>query len=218
MVNDHAHPPPATGEVAAYHTPEERVRTCALVRRRTVVTAYPEIVDGPSWPVELTGITPWSNDIEAQLTGSCIGSAITFFDTRYYANAARYRVGETYSFRMGALAYNLGLAQELEAEIEGGVKVSFKGAHAYLPASIGGSDAGPDEYWFHSPLLSGVEDTMLNGVALRGYPVALALPNDFEMALTVYAAAHSREPGIDAVAPGDDLTGYLWLQGYLSEP
>lgn len=201
--------------VAQYISSGAAVRMCVLARRNIVVTAYPQVLGGPEWPVEIAEIVPWRNGLEGQIVGTCMGAEVRFFDTTFYANRHRYTIGKTYRFRMGALAHRLGPANDLEAEVEGGAKVSLKGAHAYMPANLGVSGAEIDDYWFHSPLAGPTTVTEINGVELRGYPITLALPRDFEMSLTLYAASHTEGPGAGDLAPNDDLQGYLWLQGYL---
>ena len=200
------------GSLSLYIAPDENIRMCAWATRRRVLTAYPEVQGGPLWPLKLVATTPWQGGIEGHLTGECMGAEVRFFDTRFYVNKGKYRLGETYNFRMGALAYKLGPSQSWEVEIEGGANVSFAGACAYMPA---GDGADLDDYWFHSPLEGEVSSATLNDVALRGYPVTLALPSDFEMSLTLFAAPHTEDPNVQRIVPGEDLQGYLWLQGYL---
>jgi hypothetical protein len=211
-----AKPEVAPGGVTVYHTKSSSLDMVVIARRRVMESAFPRVTGGPVWPVTLVEVTPWQNGVEGQLTGVCQGTVVSFFDTQFYRYGHTYAPGETYDFRMGALAYSIGPAQEWEAETGDGVKVSFKGAHAYMPASLSGEGADIDDYWFHSPLLGNIEQAVVNGIEMRGYPIALALPKDFEMALTVYAAQHSEAPETANNAVGDDLQGYLWLQGHLA--
>jgi hypothetical protein len=207
-------PSRAENGLALYRSPDSAVSMSVLVRRHSVVTAFPQVIGGPKWPIELAEVIPWRNGLEGQLVGVCLGAEISFFDTSFYANRYTYAIGHTYDFRMGALAYRLGPALDLEAEVEGGAKVSLKGAHAYMPATMSGEGADIDDYWFHSPLDGPVTATTLNGIELRAYPITLALPHEFEMSLTLYAAPHAESPGTSDISPGDDLQGYLWLQGH----
>jgi hypothetical protein len=200
--------------IAIYRSPGDSVSMTVLVRRNSVVTAFPQVVGGPEWPIELTQIIPWRNGIEGQLVGVCLGAEVRFFDTSFYANRHTYTIGNIYDFRMGALAYHLSPGHDLEAEVEGGAKVSLKGAHAYMPANMSGEGAEIDDYWFHSPLDGSVTAIALNAIALRAYPITIALPHEFEMSLTLYAAPHAESPGTSDISPGDDLQGYLWLQGH----
>jgi hypothetical protein len=199
-----------------YRLEGDALNVVVLVRGKQVVTAYPAVAGIGPWPVTITQVHASRGEVEGRITGTCMGAAVTFFDTAFYRNHGRYRTGETYRFNMGALAYSLGPAPGLEAEIEGGVRLSLAGASAYMPAS--GSDGGEtDDYWFHSPVEGSVETAEVAGAALRIFPVTLGLPRDFPLHLRLCAAPHAEAPGTSELAPGDDVQGYLWLQGSLSD-
>ena len=110
----------------------------------------------------------------------------------------------------------LGRAADTEVETDMGAKVSLRGAHAYMPANLNNESADIDDYWFHSPLEGEVSSAELTGRRLRVFPVTVAIPEDFEMSLCLYAAEHVIEPDAAQVARGEDLEGFLWLQGYLA--
>jgi hypothetical protein len=205
------------GKGLAFRSEPGPVRTVVLVAEGILASAYPEVQDGPRWPIKVSEIIPWSNGMEAQIAGSCYGAEVRFFDTRYYTNKHRYRVGETYDFGMGALAYTLGRAVDKEAESDVGAKVSFKGAAAYMPAGTSDEHADIDDYWCHSPLEGEPVRAALAGNKLTGYPLIMAIPQDFEMRVKVFAAEHALAPDMAAVQIEDDLEGFLWLHGYLAE-
>jgi hypothetical protein len=196
------------------------LRTCVIVVDNVIASAYPEVEGGPVWPVRIDEIIPWANGIEGQISGSAYGALVRFFDTRFYANADKYKVGEIYNFNMGALAYTMGLAPEMEAQSDIGAKISFKGASAYMPASSGGvnnNDADIDDYWFHSPLEGEPVETSLMEQRLTGYPIIMAIPNDYELHITLYAADHALAADMALARLDDDLQGFLWLQGHLDD-
>lgn len=206
--------------VAAYRSKGEGVGVCVLVKEGKMESAYPEVWGGAVWPISVIEVVPWANGIEGQVTGTCLGATVSFFDTRFYANGAGYRVGETYNFRMSAIAYKVGLADDLEAESGTGdstSKVSFRGARAYMPATLSNESADIDDFWFYSPLEDSSSEVEIAGRTLQSYPITLALPEEFEMRLPLCAAQHTAAPETAGVEPGDDLTGFLWLQGYLEE-
>ena len=208
---------PGGGVGMAARSPGERVRACILVEDDQLVSAYPEAQGGTVWPIVVREVVPWANGVEGQISGECYGAAVSFFDTRFYANRGAYRVGDTYDFRMSAFAYVLRPAEDVEVDVESlGTKVSFRGARAYMPAGSSGQGADIDDYWFHSPLEGPVERTHFAGRELLVYPVTLAIPEHFDMSLPLYAASHATAPGMDQVKPEDDLEGFLWLQGHLA--
>src|SRR5438445_7348874 len=64
----------------------ERLHARILVVDDQLVTAYPEAEQGTIWPVTVSEIVSWANGVEGQITGTCQGAALSFFDTRFYAN------------------------------------------------------------------------------------------------------------------------------------
>jgi len=204
---------------AAYRSEGGRLRARVLVVQGQLVSAYPEADGGHVWPVTVRELVPWANGVEGQIAGDCNGATVSFFDTRFYANGHKYRVGETYDFQMGALAYTLGPALDKEALLDDGTgaKVSFRGACAYMPASLGNEDADIDDLWFHSPLGGKVEADQLADRRMSVYPITIAIPQGFEMNLDLYAADHAVLPSLADRKPGDDLEGFLWLQGRLAD-
>jgi hypothetical protein len=209
----------APGGGAAYHSSSSPVRVCVLVVGGTLESAYPEAYPGTEWPIVVREVVPWANGIEGQVAGECHGASVSFFDTRFYANRHKYRMGEQYNFRMSAFAYTVGRASDAEVEIDSGAKVSLKGARAYMPASLGNNaEADIDEYWFHSPLESAASEVVFVGKWLHALLITMALPDDFEMSVVLYAAGHTLDPNTNLDSTeGLDLEGYLWLQGYLSD-
>lgn len=207
--------PGSTDKGLAFYSEPGPIRACVLVANNTLVSAYPAVQEGPIWPITITEIVPWANGLEGQISGTCNGATIGFFDTRFYANQRKYDVGSTYNFHMGALAYTVGPAPMTEFDTDIGAKVSMDGAHAYMPASMENEQADIDDLWFHSPLERERSSAYLLGPPLQTYPIIMAIPDDFEMHVTLYAAQHVQAPEMRNIKPSDDLQGFLWLQGYL---
>jgi hypothetical protein len=200
----------------AFISAEGPVRARVLVRDNVFVSAYPDATGDKIWPVTVHDVVQWTSGVDAQILGECHGEAVRFFDTRYFVNRDRYTLGETYDFRMGALAYKLGAAGEMEAHSpQVGAAVSFAGAHAYLPADDPGADI--DDVWFHSPLEGEPVPAQLAGQSLAGYPIIVAIPGNFERSLVAYAATHALSGSPASIKPGEDITGFLWLHGCLAE-
>jgi hypothetical protein len=208
--------PGSTDKGLAFYSNGTPLRACVLVANQMLASAYPEVQDGPVWPITITEIIPWSNGLEGQITGTCHGAAVAFFDTRFYANWRRYDVGQTYDFHMGALGYTVGRAPQREVETELGAKVSLDGAHAYMPANLDNEAADVDDLWFHSPLEGEKDSAYLIGPPIYSYPIVMAIPEDFEMKLDVYCGPHVLAPDMKNIQPNDDIQGYLWLLGYLA--
>ena len=208
--------PGSTHKGLAFYSEPGPVRACVLVVNNMLASAYPEVQGGPIWPVTITELIPWANGVEGQVVGSCHGASLGFFDTRFYANQRRYDLGQTYNFHMGAFAYTLAPAPDTEFDTDAGARLSMKGAHAYMPANLDNDQADVDDLWFHSPLEREKEGAYLLGPPIYSYPIIMAIPNDFELQVNLYAAPHNLAPEMHNAKPGDDLQGYLWLQGHLA--
>ncbi len=204
------------GAGMAVHAPGDQLSATVLVINDKLASAYPIALEGYTWPITVDEVVPWANGIEGQITGTCHGARISFFDTRFYANRRKYKIRETYDFQLSAFAYVVGRAADVEFDSDIGAKVSLKGAHAYMPADLDNPTADIDDYWFHSPLESEVGGAELAGRHLRVYPIIIAIPDHFEMRINLYAARHTLDLEMEHVAPGDDLEGFLWLQGRMS--
>jgi hypothetical protein len=194
------------------------LQTCVLVdAQNRLVTAFPAVQGGHTWAVTVEELTPWANGLEGQVTGTSHGALIHFFDTRWWANHRRYATGQTYDFVINGLCYVLRPAEARQFELEGGRQASTEGMRAYLPAQAEGEDAGDiDDYWFQSPLDARRYDTF-GEVPLTIYTCALALPDDIPLTLDLYAAPHAQTAALADLPIGADVSGFLWLQGYLAE-
>jgi hypothetical protein len=194
------------------------LQACVLVDgQNRLVSAFPAVQGGHSWPIMVEGLTPWANGLEGQITGTCHGALVHFFDTRWWANHHRYTVGLTYEFRINGLAYVLRPAEARSFALESGQQASTRGMRAYLPAQAESEeDADIDDYWFQSPLDARRYETFA-AVPLTVYTCALALPDDVPLTLDIYAAPHAQSAALGDLPLGEDVSGFLWLQGYLRD-
>lgn len=95
--------------------------------RNELISFYPEM-NGAEIPVTLTTIHEWGNGLEATLEGTiCNGEHnIAFFDTRYIAHKGKYKIGETYAFRIAALAGDCECVENPTFKFEGQQAIDFK--------------------------------------------------------------------------------------------
>lgn len=71
------------------------------------IDMFPVIQNGVEVPLTVTHIEEWKSNVEAILTGVTAGGfEIIFFDTNYAKNKDTYTLGETYNFKLSALAYS----------------------------------------------------------------------------------------------------------------
>lgn len=217
----------------------EPVRVNALIavveegKQNNVVSAYPEC-DGAEVKVKLAAIHEWAAGAEATLEGTVLGEAerqIAFFDTRYALHKGTYRIGETYTFRLAAFAYNAevvpkperefrmvgedaaqrreALGQKPEFEKDGSVKpLIFR--MDQMVAFFQSSVAYPDDAEFQSPVFKPVKALTMCGTPFYRLEVAIARENsDVIVPLIAKQSLFPVKP-----RNGDPVRGHLWLQGY----
>ncbi len=201
-------------EVAAY-VPESRSLTaCTITLDRSVCTAYPMAVDGVVHEVTVQRVEEWANDLEGQVVGSVGDAALAFFDTRYYRNGDHYREGGSNLFALAAFAYVLQKAEPRTITDAEGKEHSTRNMAAYRPFPQG----DVDDFVYQFPVKS-VETVSFGGKTVYRLTVPFfRLPDaDGEyrdIDITLYAAEHVTRGYAPRV--GDDVTGVLWLQGFLS--
>ena len=202
-------------------------------KKNTLVSAYPEC-DGAAVEVKITAIHEWAAGVEATLEGTVLGEAerqIAFFDTRYALHKGTYRIGETYTFRLSAFAYNAevvpkperefrmfgeeaakrraALGQKPEFEKDGSVKpLIFR--MDQMVAFFQSSVAYPDDAEFQSPVFKPVKALTMCDTSF--YRLEIAIAREDSDIIVPLLAKQSLFP----VKPrkGDPVRGHLWLQGY----
>ena len=217
----------------------EPVRLNALIavveegKQNNMVSAYPEC-DGAEVRVKLTKIHEWAAGVEATLEGTVLGEAerqIAFFDTRYALHKGTYRIGETYTFRLAAFAYNAevvprperefrmvgeeaakrraAMGQKPEFEKDGSVKpLVFR--MDQMVAFFQSSAAYPDDAEFQSPVFKPVKTLTMCDTPLYRLEIAIAREDsDVIVPLLVKQSFFPVKP-----RKGDPIRGHLWLQGY----
>lgn len=217
----------------------EPVRLNALIavveegKQNNMVSAYPEC-DGAEVEVKLTAIHEWAAGVEATLEGTVLGEAerqIAFFDTRYALHKGGYRIGEAYTFRLAAFAYNAevvpkperefrmvgeeaakrreALGQKPEFEKDGSVKpLVFRMDE--MVAFFQSSAAYPDDAEFQSPVFMPVKALKMCDTPFYRLEIAIAREDsDVIVPLIAKQSLFAAKP-----KKGDPIRGHLWLQGY----
>ena len=202
-------------------------------KKNTLVSAYPEC-DGAAVEVKITAIHEWAAGVEATLEGTVLGEAerqIAFFDTRYALHKGTYRIGETYTFRLSAFAYNAEVVPKPEREfrmlgeeaakrrVAMGQKPEFEKDGSVKPlifridemvAFFQSSAAYPDDAEFQSPVFKPVRSLMMCDTPFYRVEIAIAREDsDVIVPLLVKQSFFPVKP-----RKGDPIRGHLWLQGY----
>jgi hypothetical protein len=200
-----------------------------------LLSAYPFCCTGIVHEVKLTAVDEGPRRLEARLTGTISDSSeIVFFDALYGPNRATYEIGGTYSFRLGAIAYDVKQPDRDFIEItdpdrslavrrmiraaggtvgdgDGPLKLDLDGAAMMFP--IEQWEAG--DYSFYAPVKE-IVPCRLGGRSIAGLQVTpLRLDGD-DIDIVLYAGAHRLGEGLEP-RTGIDVTGAFWLQGHLAD-
>ena len=136
------------------------------------------------------------------------GAEIAFFDALFFKNAEAYRVGESYQFALSAFAY---CARPLGLRLLKGDGEASVPADVLKPARSGASD----DYDFRATVQH-VYPMRVAGRTVFRMRVTVGRSGQSMLDVALYAAEHILPEGY-IPKPGDEITGRLWLQGYLVE-
>jgi hypothetical protein len=183
-----------------------------LTERKTssgcVLTAFPFAAGAITHPVKVEHVSPVGSGAEGQIRGRTEdGSELSFFDTLFFKNGSEYRVGESYQFALSAFAYSArpyGLKLVKDSDTIVPVDV-------LKPARSGASD----DYEFRATVQHVYPMKVGSGTVYR-MRVTVARSGQSMVDVALYAAEHVLPAGY-CPKPGDEITGRLWLQGYLVE-
>ena len=195
-----------------------------------VETLFPWASEGVEHEITLNKVYPWSNRLEAQITGTIAdGIEISYFDTEYVRHRAYYAAGMSYQFVLSGFAYACRVIKAEPIHItdpafikiwKTGVKkiagkdtITFHttGMTAFYPVD----NADRDDYHFQTKVKHIVEYELMNVKAyrIRGAIFRTTSPEkDYD--LDIYVTERALKGRVPKV--GDDISGNLWLQGYMS--
>jgi tetratricopeptide (TPR) repeat protein len=199
---------------------------------KEVWSAYPYVTQGDSVRFEVVSLEEWSNGVE----GSVVvhrggGGDLTFFDPFFFENKNIYRNNHEYEYILSGFACKIKKTEQVVHRISSGAAYEMErlrrqeegdpmqegdtydvviGERSTILSDI---PEYPSEYQFFVPV-DGVETTEFLGEKII---VIRTHINDEKRAipLKIFAARHLLEGEIQ---PGDLVTGYLWLQGFLAFP
>lgn len=196
-----------------FHLVDKRSRLMfsALVRRTRplqLLSMFPYTESPHTWPLTLKRIEESPDGLEARLICSCQGAAVAIYDTLYLKNRDAYSLGQTFSFQVSAVAYQLE-ADELDSKFA----EDFTG-FGPLAGFSKDPNAAPDEVVVHSYIEASF-DTEFWGIPLTVYVMTLAVPGEVRMRTEVYTHAAVAERRFEV---GERVRGVLWLFGMYPAP
>lgn len=160
-------------------TGDEEVAMTSLIiegeERNEFIAAFPALKDtGTEVTMKLVKVNEYANGLEGVLTCETeFGANLCFFDTDYYLHKDEYKIGESYTFKLGALASEAEVLPEEDHVMKFSVEQTINMANAegseieydedgnvvprewimdQLVYCMNTVDEVPDEYGFQSPV------------------------------------------------------------------
>ncbi|MDR1984487.1 MAG: hypothetical protein LBQ28_06670 [Prevotellaceae bacterium] len=194
------------------------------------VSGFPFVRDGAKLELTITEIKEWDNKYEAVLVAETADDhTISFFDTKYYKNKDKYKIGGTYTFAVAALGYNVEFLKEKSFSFEGQKAVDWLAKIGKKPTYDSNGNVEPivfdlsnlvtylprteypDDAEFQSPI-NAVET--IKAFDNDFYKINITIFRDPDVCIDLYAKTSFFDYKPDVNEP---LRGVIWVQGYLSE-
>lgn len=200
----------------------------------TVHSALPFCFEGTDIFLKINKIQFEKDTIEAILECSTEdGTLINFYDTLYFEQINIYMLDSFRKFRIAGIAYSLFktkpgktelfdsktkeqiLKRNETEEIKIPTEFSTENATQFYNPSILDKEKksfNDDDYFFQS-FIEEVSEFYLEDRKIYQMLISIDIVNDIPVKITLYAAEKIIEKGYIPKA-GDNVYGYLWLQGY----
>jgi hypothetical protein len=194
------------------------------------VSGFPFVRDSTKLELKIVEIKEWDNKYEAVIVAETADEhTVSFFDTKYYKNKDKYKIGKIYTFYIAALSYNVEILKEKSFSFEGqkavdwlakiGKQPTFDAMGNVEPVIFDLSNLVtylprteyPDDAEFQSPI-NGIET--VRAFDDEFYKLNITIFRDPDICIDLYAKTSffEQKPQID-----EPLRGVLWMQGYLKE-
>lgn len=200
-------------------------------------TFYPAITHGFPLQLKLEAIRPDKDGYpEAELIcRHALGSEVIFWDTHYALNSNRYKVGETYVFMVGGIAYKVEdhsdaaplviaepeqvrrwrSAHGEDPDLPGPLTISMKGMGSLMPCNPADPDWKYPEYVVRGPAEHMQLPASESGYGL--FLITVSRGGKPEEDLVIPVICHAEHILSAPKAVDGDVFSLAWLQGYLAE-
>lgn len=184
-------------EISGYLSGESLLDIMTVTKNGQTVVAYPVFKAGSPWLARITQITECQDNYEGQLEIFLNGGTVTFFDALYFRNKYTYAPGMDARVLVSGIAYVM--ARGRSPSTEDDLLVRYEGGDV-------------DDYVFRGTVQAVAEFTAF-GRKARAIKTSARLGHEgqpVELWICVTASAMQ-----ERVAPGDRISGIVWLQGFV---
>ncbi len=188
---------------------EDRLGIVGVLKKGEVVAACPFVRTGFEQEMEILDIVSVPSQVEGWINVRCQGLEFSFYDVLHALT--EYKVGEKRHFVLNGLALSLKRVPKSgvdEIEIEMGF--CSNGIRSYIPKT--GKRAA--EGIFQSPVEGESSITRFDGREMILFPISLKETEDQSATIDLAVASDISQNFDDAIQPGEDIAGLLWLHGY----
>jgi hypothetical protein len=157
--------------------------------------------------MEILEIAPGPSPTEGWVSARCHGLELIFYDVLHAL--VEYDVGEKRLFVLNALAISI---QRVPKSVVDEVELGFhtNGIRSYIP--LKGNRKG--QGIFQSPVEAEPSTTHFEGSKMTLLPISLLESESQSATIDLAVAAAISQQLDDAIQPGEDIAGLLWLHGY----
>jgi len=195
---------------------------------------FPFVGKGAEHTITINRVHVWHGGFEAQISAKLGSNLISFFDPLYVINREWYVSGNQYQFILTGLAYSCRKAKNLTMDVrlpedarkailealgDEAEDVDIDTLHTQGMAGLLPTEEGDiDEYEFRGPVKA------VEGIEMLGQPawklrttVTRDLETNDDVDLDIIVT-HKAWEGGKPPKVGEDIEGFLWLQGFLWMP
>ena len=199
-------------------------------------TAFPAVGAGCPHRIRIDSVHEVSCGLEARISGVLGDAAVTFFDPLYSLNRGRYKPGTIVDVELAAIAYSLKVVPRGTKLKTAVGEVGMDGAAVLMSARTSSSEEPgegvgdekaygvayveqpdsyplPDDYQFCAPVKD-VQKSRIGAIPVWSFRGTVMRVHDGrqDVEIHIYATGEGMPDGV-APAPGEEISGALWLQG-----
>ena len=186
---------------------EDRLGIVGVLKKGEVVAACPFVRTGLEQEMEILDIVSGPSQLEGWVHVRGHGLEFSFYDVLHAL--MQYEVGERRLFVLNAFALSLKRVPKSAVD-ETEMGFCSNGIRSYIPKT--GKRAG--EGIFQSPVEGEPSITRFDGREMTLLPIGLKETENQSATIDLAVAADISQCFDDAIQPGEDIAGLLWLHGY----